>query len=191
MRFQEWVLGDELFFKVYGYEVSQKGKTGILAGEEPVVDKEKMKDIFIALSKQEKRLCTATGRIWEELCTPLKNFEIFEFFAKDGFINFNHVTDVQNKLGKQVTKPHPYMFYKALLGEMYPDSDILEEKFNKSRIKKALVVGDAGADILAAKKMGADFCAVLTGVKGSAAKGYFEELNAQYILDSILDFEDK
>lgn len=191
MRFQEWVLGDELFFRVYGYEVSQKGKVGILVGEKPVVDREGIKKILKALKNQGKRLCTATGRIWEELETPLKNFEIFEYFANDGFINFNHVTNVQNKFEVQVTKPHPYMFQKALLGEEYPDNDILRENFDKNLIKTALVVGDAGADILAAKKMGADFCAVLTGVKGKAARGYFEKFNAEYILDSILEFEGK
>ena len=51
-----------------------------------------------------------------------------------------------------------------------------------------LIVGDAGADILAAKAMGADFCAVLTGVQGERARPYFEKLNAEYILNSVLEF---
>ena len=49
-------------------------------------------------------------------------------------------------------------------------------------------MGDAGADILAAQAMGADFCAVLTGIQGKKAKGYFEDMKADYILDSIADF---
>ena len=191
MRFQEWVLGDELFEKIYGYEPTQKGKIGILKSEKPVVDGERLKGIIKALNNNGKRLCTATGRIWEELETPLKNFEIIEYFSKDGFINFNHVTKVQNEYGMQVTKPHPYMFQKALFGFDYPDEDILNENFDKEKIKRTLVVGDAGADILGAKAMGADFCAVLTGINGKATRPFFEELKATYILESILDFEDR
>ena len=54
----------------------------------------------------------------------------------------------------------------------------------KKKIERTLVVGDAGADMFAAKAMGADFCAVLTGVNKQAARGFFEENNAQYILNS-------
>lgn len=190
MRFQEWVLGDKLFEKIYKYKPSQTGKPGLLAGEEPVVDGDGLKNIMYALKESGKRLCTATGRVWEELESPLKKFGIMDCFAKDGFINFNNVTEVQEKLGVQVTKPHPYMFQKALYGSDYPDKDILDENFDKTLIKNTLVVGDAGADILGAKAMGADFCAVLTGVKGKEAKGFFEELNAEYILDSILEMEE-
>ncbi len=188
--FQEWTLGDKLFLKVYGYEVSKKGKQGLLEAEEPIVDKERLKELFLALHKKGKRLATATGRTFDELETPLKNFGIFDYFANDGLINYNHVINVQNKLGAEVPKPHPYVFQKALLGESFSDIDILEENFSKSLVKKALVVGDAGADIIAAKKMGADFCAVLTGVNGKAAKEYFEKSGACYILDSVLDFID-
>lgn len=189
MRFQEWILGDVLFRKVYGCDVSQSGKEGILAGEQPVVDGEKLKNVIFGLHKEGKRLCTATGRIWEELKSPLERFGIIGYFAKNGFINFNHVMNAEKKLGIPLTKPHPYMFLKALCGEEYDDKDITEGIFDKEPIKKTLVVGDAGADILAAKAMGADFCAVLTGVNGKAARGYFEDLGAEYILDSILDFE--
>lgn len=188
MRFQEWVLGDEIFEKLYGKAPSQGNKPGLLFNEEPVVDREKLIRVFDILKKDGKRLCTATGRIWEELKSPLEKFGIYEYFAPDGFINFNHVTRVQNNFSIQATKPHPYMFLKALFGEDYPDEKLLRGDYDKSFIKKALVVGDAGSDILGAKAMGADFCAVLTGIKGMGARSYFEELKAEYILDSILDF---
>ena len=79
MRFQEWVLGDRIFKKVYGYEPSQGNKPGLLKGEEPVVNGEKLKKIIKALYDDGKRLCTATGRIWEELEPPLKRFGIYDF----------------------------------------------------------------------------------------------------------------
>ena len=75
-----------------------------------------------------------------------------------------------------------------MLGEEYPDKLIADGDYDKSQISRTLVVGDAGADILAAKAMGADFCAVLTGVSGTAARDYFEELNSEYILNSLADF---
>ena len=64
----------------------------------------------------------------------------------------------------------------------------LDGGYDKAKIKTTLVVGDAGADILAAQAMGADFCAVLTGIQGERARGYFEKLGANYILKSVEDF---
>ena len=39
--------------------------------------------------------------------------------------------------------------------------------------------------LLAAKAMGADFCAVLTGVAGESGRAYFEEQNAEFILRNV------
>ena len=75
-----------------------------------------------------------------------------------------------------------------MLGEGYDDAVIVSGNYEKEKIARTLVVGDAGSDILAAKAMGADFCAVLTGVSGKAAKSYFESMKSEYILDSIADF---
>ena len=36
--------------------------------------------------------------------------------------------------------------------------------------------------------MGADFCAVLTGIQGEKGREYFEENGAEYILPSVIDF---
>ena len=63
----------------------------------------------------------------------------------------------------------------------------MDGDYDSELIKSTLVVGDAGADILAAKAMGADFCAVLTGVSGEKARKYFEEQNAEYILSSVIN----
>ena len=86
-----------------------------------------------------------------------------------------------------LTKPHPYMFLKALYGTDYDDKRIISGDYDRAAIARTLVVGDAGADILAAKAMGADFCAVLTGVTGEKARDYFEDLGAEYILPSAAD----
>ena len=80
------------------------------------------------------------------------------------------------------------MFLKALYGTDCGDEEIIRKTSEDEKISRTLIVGDAGADILAAKAMGADFCAVLTGVQGERARPYFEKLNAEYILNSVLEF---
>ena len=173
--FQEWYLGDET-----------KGKSGLMFSEEPIVDKEKLCNMLKDLSKTH-RLCTGTGRPWMEIKTPLKEWGVMDCFSSDGLSNYDHVKIAEEKFGISLVKPHPYMFLKALYGTEYDDKKILEGDYDEGKITKTLVIGDAGSDILAAQAMGADFCAVLTGVAGKSAKDYFEKMNAQYILDSVLD----
>ena len=186
--FQEWFLGDKIYGELYGKEPIVKGKKGLVYKEKPVIEIETVRSVIKGLS-QTKRLCTATGRIFSEMDKPLSEWGIKQYFSTDGLCNYDYVVKAENKLGKTLTKPHPYMFLKALYGTDYDDEKILNGDYDKSKIEKVLVVGDAGADILAAKAMGADFCAVLTGVSGQAARAYFEGLNAEYILNSIADFE--
>lgn len=173
--FQEWYLGDKA-----------KDKSGLMFSEEPIVEKEKLCALIKNLSKTH-RLCTGTGRPWVEIKTPLREWGIIDCFVPDGLSNYDHVKIAEERFGTSLVKPHPYMFLKALYGTDYNDEKIIGGEYDKSKIEKTLVVGDAGSDILAAQAMGADFCAVLTGVAGKSAKGYFEKMNAEYILDSVLD----
>ncbi len=188
MTFQEWFLGDELFHKTFKTEPKTKGKRGFVYAEKPIIDGDTLKTIFAELSKVGKRLATATGRPSNELIEPIKSFGIYDKFAPDGIINYDHIRNAEDTLGENLTKPHPYIFIKAMLGEEYPDEFIVSGDYDKAKIDRTLVVGDAGADILAAKAMGADFCAVLTGVSGEKAREYFEGLDSEYILPSLADF---
>jgi len=147
-----------------------------------------MFEIFKELSDKGKRLATATGRPSREMIKPLENFGIMKYFAEDAIINYDHIQNAELRFGVTLSKPHPYIFIKAMLGEEYDDETIISGNYDKSMINKTLVVGDAGADILAAKAMGADFCAVLTGVSGKKARGYFESEESEYILDSLENF---
>ena len=182
--FQEWFLGDEAFERVYGREPVQCGKPGLMHSEKPIIGMDELKRMLSELSES-KRVCTGTGRPYIELEAPLKSWDVMRYFAADGLCNYDHVMEAERKTGiNALTKPHPYMFLKALYGTDYDDSRLISGDYDSSLIRKTLVVGDAGADILAAKAMGADFCAVLTGIAGKAGRGYFEELGAEYILDS-------
>ena len=48
--------------------------------------------------------------------------------------------------------------------------------------EEVLVVGDSLADLLAARQMGCQFAAVLTGLSGKDARSDFEKHEADYIL---------
>lgn len=186
--FQQWFLGDDLFIRNYNRLPKHIGKKGLIEDEKPLIDNRCLIDIFNSLSNRGKRLATATGRPSAEIIKPLKDFGIYDCFAVDGLINYDHIQNAENTLGMTFSKPHPYIFIKAMMGRDYPDIDIAKEKYDKDKVKRTLIVGDAGADIFAAKAIGADFCAVLTGVSGKAAKSFFMEHKAEYILDSLADF---
>lgn len=189
--FQEWYLGDEEYCSAYNREPKLKGKTGLASSEEPIIDLSDIKRLICELSKT-KRLCTGTGRVYREIAPTLDRWGILDYFASEGISNYDHVAAAEKEFGITLTKPHPYMFLKAMCGTDYSDSKILAGDYDKGKIPKTLIVGDAGADILAAKAMGADFCAVLTGINGQKARGYFEELKSDYILNSVKDMmEDK
>ena len=186
--FQTWFLGDELFEKTFGYIPINTGKTGLLYKEEPIVDKNKLIAIMSLLSRN-KRVCTGTGRPYIEMLPPIENWGIKQYFAQNGLCNYDNVVEAEKELNNNaLTKPHPYMFLKALYGTDYSNKRIVDGDYDKAKIKTTLVVGDAGADILAAQAMDADFCAVLTGIQGERARGYFEKLGANYILKSVEDF---
>lgn len=181
--FQEWFLGDEL-----NHASLHGKKSGLLNNEQPIVDKDKLCKMLELLSKT-KRVCTGTGRPYIEMIRPLEAWNIKQYFSPDGLCNYDHVAAAEKALNSSaLTKPHPYMFLKALYGTDYVDKKLIAGDYDKEKIKTTLVVGDAGADVLAAHAMGADFCAVLTGIQGEGAKGYFEKLDAEYILKNVLDF---
>lgn len=186
--FQEWFLGDSLFIKKFKNTPKLSKKPGLIHTEKPIIPQDRLVQIFKSLAAQNKRLATGTGRPSDELFVPLESFGIMKYFAKDGIVNYDHVMHAEAQTGMNLTKPHPYIFYKAMLGEGFPDNRIISGDFDQKMTESTLVVGDAGADILAAKAMGADFCAVLTGVSGKAARDYFEAMRAEYILDSLVDF---
>lgn len=187
--FQEWFLGDSLYSKIYGHYPKKQGKRGLVHDEEPIVSVDTLKELFELLHKRNIRICMGTGRPSAEILPPLEKWGVKKYMAQDGLINYDHVINAEHLFnGEHFTKPHPYMFLKAMLGEDYPDEKLINGDYPVELTKKTLIVGDAGADIFAAKAMQADFCAVLTGIQGQGAKAFFEKQNAQYILNSIKDF---
>lgn len=186
---QEWYFGDERFTQIYGRKPYLCGKSGEYKNEKPIIPLEELKELLTELKKT-KRLCVATGRQRLEIVPLLEEWGVLDLFDENGICDYNFVISGEAETDATLTKPHPYMFLKALYGLDYPNSDIICGNYDKTKLKKTLVVGDAGADILAAKAMESDFCAVLTGVSGQAGKAYFKQQNAEYILDSIRDMKE-
>ncbi len=183
-KFQEWYLGDDMYYETYKKEVAVSGKSGIYKNEEPIVTLVELKDILGELSET-KRLGIATGRVRLEIVPMLKQWGVLDCFDENALCTYDYVISGEQETNATLTKPHPYMFLKALYGLNYPNNKIVDRDYDKSKIGRTLVVGDAGADILAAQAMGADFCAVLTGIAGQSGRTYFEEQKADYILNDI------
>jgi len=193
MVFQEWYLGDEVYYKTYGIQPTQPGKKGLVYFEQPIVPLEELKEILRTLSSSGIRLGIGTGRPYPEIERPLADWDVKKYFDERAFITYTDVINAEEKLNQRgrtikLVKPHPYVFLKAVYGKDYDDEKLLNKDYNPSVIEKALIVGDAGSDIMAAKAMNCKFAAVLTGVAGKKAKSYFEDMGADYILDSIREF---
>ncbi len=89
--------------------------------------------------------------------------------------------------GTVLTKPASvYVFERDIRRDGY-GGQLVAGSYDKEQLKRTLVIGDAGADILAAHDGGMDFLAVLTGVSGEKARSYFESEHAEYILGSVCE----
>lgn len=178
-----------VFQKIYLGEADAPDLTG---DEVPIFSVEKTKEVLSTLKESGKSLGTGTGRPLCEIKNPFERWGISKFFDNERLVTYDDVVSAEQQLQSNsaqtsLTKPHPFMFLKGALKKDYPTEKIVNGEYDKSVLSKTLVVGDAGADILAAQAGKMDFLAVLTGISGKGAKGYFESQGATYILDSICD----
>ena len=191
LSFQEWFLGSDLFPAHWNSPVLQTGKPGLTFGEEPLVNKDKL-IILLRLLAKEKTLGIGTGRPRIEMLNPLKNWGVYDCFRAEAVVTHHEVQSAQQVLRVTMpelvlTKPHPFIFLKGIFGDSVTDEDLIAGRYDVSRCKKTLVVGDAGCDLFAAKAAGCDFLAVLTGIGGESARDYFAKEGADYILNHVLE----
>ncbi len=186
--FQEWFLGSELFPMYWNSPPLQPDKPGLTFSEEPLVDKAKLVTLLTELGKT-KRLGIGSGRPRVEAENPLRSWGVYDCFTADAIITYNDILEAQDGINNAISlaKPHPYMFLRGVFGKKHTDAALLAGQFDSAPCAKTLVIGDAGCDLFSAKSAGCDFLAVLTGIEGENARGYFEENGADYILSNILD----
>jgi phosphoglycolate phosphatase-like HAD superfamily hydrolase len=90
---------------------------------------------------------------------------------------------------RSLSKPDPFTYIMGLKGRETSVEGCLSTSLPIANGEEVLVVGDSLADLLAARKMGCRFAAVLTGLSGKDARSDFEKYEAEYILDNVLDIK--
>lgn len=190
--FQQWSLGDDLYEEIYHRKPTTYGHNGIILQEDPLFPLDEIHSLLQALQASGKQLGIGTGRPWFELEPSLRRWDLLSYFDPDALVTYSDVYQAQIDLAEQgisctLSKPHPYMFLKGVLGKSYPDEKIIQGDYDPAPCKKTLVVGDAGSDILSAHAAGMDFLAVLTGPEGENGRTFFEQKQAEYILPTVLD----
>ena len=194
--FQEWYLGGKAYFNTYGKDSGEPEKPGLMYSEQPVIPLEALIEVITTLYKSGIRLGVGTGRPFIEIDEPLTAWNLKQYFDPNAYVTYTEVMSAEKELeayldGTSLAKPHPYVFLKAIYGKDYDDQALISGQYDKTKIEKCLVVGDAGSDIMAAKAIECKFAAVLTGVSGKRAEAYFRDMNAEYILDDITSFIQK
>ncbi len=166
----------------------RNGKPAMADQEVPLLDNEKLHILFGALKGAGIKLAIATGRPGREMRAPLRLWNMEQYFEADGMISYDDVQRAQaladeNGILIALAKPHPYCFLKAVLGCDYDDFKIIQNEY--AITEPVLVVGDAGADILAAKQAGFAFLGVLSGADADNARRCFKEQAADYVFDDL------
>ena len=187
--FQEWYLGDELVSDSIGRETYQQGKKGFLNDEIPIVDPIRMADVFSSLKNQGIILGIGTGRPTIETVIPLEEMGLLQYFDRNRVVTASHVLDAETRHPERtpLAKPQPYSYIKGWLGLDASDQQCFDLELPLAFAKELLIVGDSVADYMAARSIGCDFAATLTGLSGHEARETFEKLEAEYICNDMTD----
>lgn len=191
--FQEWYLGEEKSPLSTGLAPRQKGKRGFLRDEIPLVPPGELASLLQSLKEAGIRLGVGTGRPHIETVEPLESIGVLPFFEEERIVTASDVLEAERRHPEcaPLAKPQPYTYLKGLYGKQTPDEEIfgLSLPLPPEEASGVLVVGDSVADLMAARSMGCTFCAPLTGLSGQEARGTFEELGADYIVDNVLELK--
>lgn len=160
---------------------------GTMVNDELLFPDSEVKDTLDYLKNRGIALGIGSGRPKHDIINPLKMHGILGCFDPALFASFDEVCAAEAALNPELplAKPDPFVFRKAALGGEYSDADLSAERFDKSKLKGTLIVGDAPSDLMSAKSGGFDFLGVLTGVEGDGMLSYFTQNHADYILNDI------
>ncbi|MEW5919416.1 MAG: HAD family hydrolase [Bacillota bacterium] len=188
--FQEWYLGENGYEALYGQPPEISGKRGFITDEQPLLPVERVKKTLRELRQRGWVLGIATGRPRNELLPPLEQMGLWPYFDKGSVITFDGVEQAQQAMeakGEQISlgKPHPFSLLRAYWGNGYPQEALFCPPFPSPPAGNCYLVGDAPADLLAARAAGISFIAVLTGHEGAAGRSLFTGQGATAVLLDI------
>lgn len=188
---QEWYVGDENIFASTGKPSVQTGKQGFLANETTLAPIEDVAELFQFLKDSGLEIGIGTGRPELETLQPFQHLDWLRYFDKQRIVTADDVLQAEEELpeGTSLSKPHPYTYIVGLHRKELTVPECLNMTLPIQDGESVLIVGDSLADLLAARQMGAQFAAVLTGLSGKDARSEFEKHEADYILDSVLDLK--
>jgi phosphoglycolate phosphatase-like HAD superfamily hydrolase len=186
---QEWYVGDENVDKSTGRPSVQHGKKGFLANETTLADRAEIEALFSFLKESGVKIGIGTGRPELETIQPFQHLDWLKHFDLNHIVTADDVLKAEKVLieRKSLSKPDPFTYILGLNGRETSAEDCLSTSLPIEKGDEVLVVGDSLADLLAARKMGCQFAAVLTGLSGKDARSDFEKHESDYILDSVLD----
>lgn len=193
--FQQWYLGEDLYRTVYGAPIQFTPKPGLIHHEEPLNGLEKTHAALTKLKEAGFTLGIATGRPRMEILTPLQEWNMLRYFDIDHVVTHDDVEQAEHELkthriNTHLGKPHPFAFIKAV----HPARSTLDlYKMCQEPIPynhRVLVVGDATADIWAAKKMGCLSVALLSGVMGQINRHELEETKPDLICNHFIELSE-
>ena len=186
---QEWYVGDENVENSTGRPSVQLGKKGFLANETTLATKEEIDALFSYLNDSGVKIGIGTGRPELETIQPFQHLDWLKHFDINHIVTADDVLKAEKRLNERrsLSKPEPFTYILGLKGRETSAEDCLNTPLPIENGEEVLVVGDSLADLLAARKMGCQFVAVLTGLSGKDARSIFEKYEADYILDTVLD----
>ncbi|MBO0962214.1 HAD family hydrolase [Neobacillus sp. MM2021_6] len=188
---QEWYVGDEHVLASTGRPSVQTGKKGFLENETTLAPQDDISNLFQYLTKSGFTIGIGTGRPALETIQPFKHLEWLKHFDENRIVTADDVLTAEKELPewRSLSKPHPYTYVMGIRGRDTSIRECLETALPIENGGEVLVVGDSLADLLAARQLGCQFAAVLTGLSGKAARSEFEQHEADYILDSVLELK--
>jgi phosphoglycolate phosphatase-like HAD superfamily hydrolase len=189
---QEWYVGDENVIVSTGRPSVQLGKKGFLANETTLAPKIEIANLFQFLTASGFTIGIGTGRPELETIQPFQHLDWLHYFDENQIVTADQVSKAEQELPekKSLSKPDPFTYIMAIHGKNTSVSDCLNTPLPIENGEAVLVVGDSLADLLAARQMGCQFAAVLTGLSGKDARSEMEKYEADYILDSVLDLKE-
>jgi phosphoglycolate phosphatase-like HAD superfamily hydrolase len=189
---QEWYVGDDHVFASTGRPSVQLGKKGFLANETTLSPAEEIGQFFEFFIAKGISIGIGTGRPALETFGPFQHLNWLQYFDAEHIVTADEVLKAQNEIteGISLSKPHPFTYLLALAGKSHSAKECLDRKLPIENGDEILIVGDSLADLLAARQMGCQFAAVLTGLSGKDARSEFEKHEAKYILDTVLDVKE-